>query len=218
MSDPSPAPAAPAKNAPTRRVRPRKGRQPAGIQCPRCRHLYDPQVYQQTEVVCQKCRAKTELHVFPAFFEGTTRGEFAEPVQESDEAACFFHPAKQASVSCHGCGRLVCQACNTAAASDAAMCAACFNREVEQGQYPRNVLNPGSAALLLAVVPFLFFWISLVTAPMAFYLSLAGWRKAGQVRTAGRARLIIALILSLGQMLIWIFFFSLMTNEFLQLF
>lgn len=219
MSDPAPS-AAPSKSASIRRYRPRKGRQPAGVQCPKCRYLYDPNDYLKEQVVCPKCRTKSELHLFPAFFEGAVRGNFAEPLQESGEAACYFHPVKQAEVSCHECGRLICQACNTAPVSETPICAACFNRAVEAGQYPRNILNPGSAALLLALLPvllFFIFWISLFTAPMAFYLSIAGWRKAGEVQTAGRARLVTALIFSFLQLGAWIFFFTAITSEFFQI-
>ncbi len=198
-----------------RRKMPPKGRQPGSVQCPQCRQPLDPHRCQGLErpVRCGHCRTQVHVVLFPAFARGAETGGFGHPLRDPQEAACFFHPSKQAEKTCELCGRFICGMCDTAEGG-APVCATCFDREIAAGAYPRDVLNPGGLALVLAFLPLLLFPLTLMTAPMALYLAVAGWRKSGVLVGSSRGRLALAGVLALVQIVGWLIFFGAVLMEF----
>jgi len=203
----------PATVTPRRRRKPPRGRQPFAVQCPKCRTNLPAAHYNHLEPVqCPRCRAKVTVEVFPAFLHGEATGGYGEPLAEADEAACYFHPEKRADVTCGSCGRLVCEMCNTAPVGPPT-CVSCFNREIADGQYPNAVLNPAGLALSLTFLPLIIFPLTILTAPMALYLSIAGWRKASTIHGSSRGRLIVSGIFSALQVVAWVLYFWSITSD-----
>lgn len=207
----------PATVSPRRRRRPPKGRQPFAVQCPKCRANLPSTHYNQPEPLsCPRCGTRVSVEVFPAFLQGETPGGYGQPLAEADEAACFFHPDKRADVSCSSCGRFVCEMCNTAPVGPPT-CVSCFNREIAEGQYPNAVLNPAGLALTLTFLPLIIFPLTILTAPMALYLAIAGWRKSKSIHGSNRGRLLVAAIFSSLQIIGWLLYlWSITANHLLR--
>ncbi len=154
-------------------------------------------------VPCPKCRRVNEITVFPSLLE-VVKGP---PPLEQDppaegEAACFYNPARRATKSCSHCGVLISNAW-AAQWGNETVCLKCLehlrdNRD-ERFQSKRTLWD--NVALLTAVIPFtLFLWFSVfITAPATVFLALWHWNSPRSMVPRGRFRLVLALVLSLGQ-------------------
>jgi hypothetical protein len=157
-------------------------------------------------VVCPTCRALLEVFVFPAIHRRIGPGLAAELSLVEGETTCFFHADKKAVVVCNGCGRFLCALCDVPIGGEH-LCPKC----VEAGRTKKTLTtfenyrtSYPSLALTFAFLPLLIWPITVITAPLAVFLVLFGWRKppsvTGQRR---RAVMIIALIFALMQCAGW---------------
>ena len=58
-------------------------------------------------------------------------------------------------------------------------------------------------ALMLAVVPVFVWPVTLLTAPVAFYLAVTGWKEPQSLVAPGRWKLVLAGVISLVQLCAW---------------
>jgi len=133
------------------------------------------------------------------------------PGVDAGQAACFYHPTKTAHVPCESCGRFICALCDVELHGQH-LCPGC----VESGRRKGSItsLERGrwlwdSIALWLAVLPVLFcFWLTVITAPAAIFLSIFGWRKPRSlVPRWTRFRFILAIVFSCASLVGLIVFF-----------
>ena len=54
----------------------------------------------------------TIVEIFPAMFHPVGNNSTGEKITSAEEAACFYHPQKRASVPCDSCGRFLCALCD----------------------------------------------------------------------------------------------------------
>ncbi len=101
--------------------------------CPACGRLLPsaPQ-FLATLTACPNCLADLEIAVFPAFGRGPMVGRTAEKTSGDDEATCFFHPSKKASVPCDRCGRFLCALCDLPFGSEH-LCPTCVQAAQKSG-------------------------------------------------------------------------------------
>ena len=174
------------------------------VRCPHCNYHLPPELHNAGAAwPCPRCREKLEVLVFPAIHRQIGRGAVAELAVAEGETTCFFHPDKKAAVVCNGCGRFLCALCDVPVAGEH-LCPKC----VETGRN-KNTLTTfenyrkiyPTIALSLALFPlvtFIFWWLTLVTAPAAIFVVIYGWRKPASV--TGRKRRwmsILALVLAI---------------------
>lgn len=63
-------------------------------------------------------------------------------------------------------------------------------------------------ALAIAIIPALFIWVTIITAPISIYLSLRHWKSPTSIIPRTKIRFIIAIMLSVVQIAAWFFVFA----------
>lgn len=157
------------------------------------------------EFQCGNCGAKLEIEVFPALFRGAEAVMRGEELSAADEASCFYHPQKTAAALCNACGRFLCTLCETELAGRC-LCPSCIdkgrhNEEIEQ-LVTRRTLHD-SLALSMAILPMLFFFVTVVTAPIAIYIAIHNWKRPGSILPRSRFRFVLAIVIALAQIAGW---------------
>lgn len=158
---------------------------------------------------CPGCRARTEAHIFPAFFDGAR--EFSVRSANGD-AACAFHPHKAAAATCSRCALPVCALCEVAVDGQA-LCPACANlrgREGRLGPLESEAVRYDALALMLGLWPLILiftlwiFWpVYLLTAAATFYVVVRYWRAPERAFVPRpRAHLVLAGLLAGLQLLV----------------
>ncbi|MCC5843348.1 MAG: B-box zinc finger protein [Verrucomicrobia bacterium] len=191
------------------------------ITCPVCHKIKFPLARPgRGEQVCPCSKKKRiQFHRFPAYERVTVLPSVADTGFVEGASTCFHHPNHKAVAVCADCGVFVCSLCVVEDRGDS-VCLSCFAKRQQ------NALKvdaaPGGAkrivydnlALMLAVVPVLFFWASILTAPAALFVVIRYWnRHPCSVVPRTRARFVFAALLALAQITGWVFFFiALMEN------
>lgn len=155
-------------------------------------------------VGCPSCLNPVRVIAFPALHRAGTAGT-AAPALEVGEASCFYHPHKQATVACDSCGRFLCALCDIEL-GDSHRCPACLEsgkrkRKLEVVEN-RRVLFDG-LALGVAVLPVLFWPVTLVSAPATLVLVGRYWREPQSILPRTKIRFVLAALIALAQICGW---------------
>jgi hypothetical protein len=154
---------------------------------------------------CPGCENLLRAEVFPAFFRDTQRGNAGELALQEGEATCFYHPQKTAHVPCDACGRFICALCDVELHGEH-LCPSCVEAGRRKGKIvtleSRRTLHD-SIALSLAVLPFIVWPITILTAPGAIIYSFVAWKKPGSLAPRSKVRFVIAIILGLLTLAGW---------------
>lgn len=181
---------------------------PAKLACPKCRRTVPEAYWRGVDTVrCPACETEFEQIRFPAL-TAPPQVVFAAGTGEG-EANCYFHAANRAEVACAGCGRYICAVC-TVGFSGQKFCPSCLEVRSDRRKLPENnrVLYD-RIALLLAVLPLIFWPLTLVTAPAALVLCFYGWKKPGSIVARWRRTgFVVAGVLAAGQIAAWVFVFG----------
>lgn len=177
--------------------------------CPRCHAAVGPGVLLLTPLQsrCDTCNAQLEVSFFPALFRSPTTTEAGEVVS-AEEAACFYHQNKQASELCDHCGRFLCSLCSVDWHQEH-LCPDCIQHAGLEGGRRHEIAirtHYDRITLALAVLPTLFIWPTIVTAPVVLCLSVYFWRRPCSFVAKpwhARTRLTIAALFALLQITGW---------------
>jgi hypothetical protein len=136
-------------------------------------------------------------------------GIAGERITDAGQAACFYHPHKTAHVPCDACGRFICALCDVELHGQH-LCPSCLESGRRKGTLTtfesRRVLWDSIAlsVALLPVVTILFWFLSVVTAPAAIFLSIYGWRKPGSLAPRrSKLRFSFAIAFSIAVLIGW---------------
>jgi len=155
---------------------------------------------------CPSCSFPLKLEIFPAFFRPLEKGSIGEALVIDTQASCFYHPNKQAAVVCASCGRYVCSLCDVEYEGQH-LCAPCLEASQKKGKIKslesRRVLND-TIAFHISLASFLIFYLSFIGAPIALYWAIKHWKSPTSILHQSKIRLILAIILSVLQLLVWI--------------
>lgn len=160
-------------------------------------------------MTCGSCGSELEVAVFPAFFRGSDPVTVGERIQTDDEASCFYHPDKKAVVPCSNCGRFLCSLCEIPI-SGRRLCPACFELGKSKESMTELVTQRtlyDQIALSISVIPLLFFWVTLITAPMALYVAVRYWKRPTSILPRTKYRYVLAIMIALLQISGWAMFF-----------
>jgi hypothetical protein len=176
------------------------------LKCPKCKTtLTETFVGRPDFVPCAGCAAPLQVEVFPAMFRRHTPGRDGEAVVLETEASCFYHPQKKAVLPCEGCGRFLCALCDCELHGQH-FCPACLETGKKKGKIRRleneRVLYD-DLALSLAVLPLVIFYFTLITAPIALYISIRYWNSPRSVVRHNHWRFVVAIILATLEMVGW---------------
>ena len=158
-------------------------------------------------VPCPECRRGIRVALFPAYVRPPEVAQAA--VAMPQEATCFFHATKAASVPCDGCGRFLCSLCDVEI-SGRHYCPSCLEggRRAESMQplVMRHV-RYDVIAMSMAFVPLLIlplWFLTSVSAPAALFLAIRYGRKPQSLVHGSRARFVVAGICAALQIIGWV--------------
>jgi hypothetical protein len=168
-------------------------------------------------VRCGRCGASLEISVFPALFRPLASGRAGETVLTDQESACFYHPRKRAVVPCESCGRFLCALCDVDIGGRHT-CVTCLEAARARGALPRlenQRTRHDRIALALATYPLLLFvYPTLLTAPVALYLSVRALKAPGSLVHGTRLRCVLAMLLATSEIIGWILLINLIVAQF----
>ena len=176
------------------------------LQCPRCDEpIPENAVNRRTLTPCPRCAAELEVEVFPAFFRPVPLGQAGDLVLVEGELSCFYHPQKRAVITCEVCGRFLCALCDCDL-HGRHFCPACLESGPRKGRI-QNLENERTLydgiALSLAIFPLVLFYFTLLTAPMALYVSIRFWRAPLSIVRRSRFRFVVAMIVATLELVGW---------------
>ena len=175
------------------------------LSCPKCKRVFEPiDWHGDSRGCCRRCRTDFEFIGFQALHAGS--GQVPALTQDAlpDEASCFYHAGSRAEVVCEGCGRFLCPICSIEHGGRK-LCPTCIEQSMKkapEGESGRLLWD--QIALAIAVLPLLLWPFTLLTAPAALGVAIVGWNKPGSLIRGRRLRLVLALVFSSIQILVWI--------------
>lgn len=158
---------------------------------------------------CPSCKRDTFAAAFPALIRPLARDTSAETVVVPDEAACFFHPAKRASIPCDSCGRFLCTLCDIVI-EGRHLCPKCLESGEDKGQIETlesSKTRYDQIALALAILPLFLFFITLITAPAALYYCIRYWKTPLSIVEFSRSGFIVAAAVAILELAGWVVVF-----------
>jgi hypothetical protein len=179
----------------------------AVVRCTKCRTPLPDAAYVFPEMsTCPGCEAAVAVAAFPALLRSIQPGQDGQRLLVDSESSCFYHPDKKAVVPCDACGRFLCSLCDLEI-DDRHLCPTCLEtgkRESTLKSVENHRTLHDNIALYIAVVPIVFVWLTAVTAPTALGYSFYAWKKPSSIVPRTKARLIVAIVLSLLQIVGWV--------------
>lgn len=175
------------------------------VDCPRCEApIPAAALNSPREVRCSSCRTPLRVVAFPALLRGRSIGSPGEALVTADDAGCFYHPDKRATVPCDGCGRFLCALCAIELAGRQ-ICPRCIEAASRDGDAAaplvrRRTLH-GHVAVALALYPLVLWPMTLLTAPCTVGYVLMRWNAPGSLIQSQKPRLAAAMgfaLLELG--------------------
>ena len=155
---------------------------------------------------CPHCNVLILAVVFPAMFRPAGAGKIGETILTDQEAGCFYHPTKKAVVACSNCGRFLCSLCDIDFGGQH-ICSLC----IAAGQKNRNFKNLDNRrvlyddlALALAIIPLITVYFTLITAPIALYVAIRGWKAPLSIIPRTKFRFILAIVIALFEIAGWV--------------
>jgi hypothetical protein len=176
------------------------------LTCAKCfTPLRSGSINSASSIPCPGCGNPMQAEVFPAFFRAIPRGTGGETVLQEGQATCFYHPQKTAHVPCDGCGRFICALCDVELQGEH-LCPGCIEAGRRKGKITtlesRRTLHD-NIALSLALLPFIVWPLTILTAPAAIIYAIAAWKKPTSIAPRTKARFIASIVLGLLTLVGW---------------
>ena len=180
------------------------------IPCTNCQKPLGPEVLTAPKMgKCLNCGADLHVDAFPALLKVREKRSLEDSFIFDNEAGCFYHPHKKAVIPCSACGRFLCKLCDLEI-DNRHICPSCL----EKGQRTRKIKNLenhrtlyDSLALSLSILPLLFFWVTIITAPATLYITIRYWKAPTSIVGRTKFRFILAALFAAAEITGWIMFF-----------
>lgn len=180
------------------------------VACPACRFPLPP-AFHNAGGVCPACGQALRVLAFPALYRPPDNAVPAA-VSVPGDATCYAHADRVALAACDGCGRFMCGLCDLDFGGRH-WCSACLQAAREQPgvrRFEARRIRFDGLSLALAFWPgaVLFTWfMTLFTAPAALFLAIRYWRRPLSILPRSRVRFVLAIALSVAQIVGWIALF-----------
>ncbi len=175
------------------------------VLCPNCNNGLPNWLLQGEPVntACPACLTDLTVEVFPALFR-------AAPVIEAGtlaegEASCYEHGNRRAVALCSHCGRFLCGLCEVEVGGSV-WCPDCLGTggprpKLAALETSRTLYD--SIALTLATWPvFIFFYVTVFTAPAALYVAIRYWNAPSSLIPRNKWRQITAILVALAELIL----------------
>lgn len=176
------------------------------IHCPKCKAALLNHAFNRDEFApCAACNSALQIEIFPALFRRTEAGRAGEVIMLEGEASCFYHPQKKALLPCEGCGRFLCALCDCEHRGQH-LCPACLETGRTKGKIKsleNKRIRYDNMAMTLAILPFLIFYFTLITAPMTLYVAIRYWKSPLGLTQRSRLKLVLAAVIASLQIAGW---------------
>ena len=171
------------------------------ILCPNCSGALPDWLLRtnQTKSVCPGCYKDLTIEVFPALFRERTVIDRGALALNEGEACCYEHATKRAVSLCNRCGRFLCALCEVDV-DNAVWCPGCLQLDrpdlgVKALKKHRTLYD--SIALGISLCPaLLFFYPSVITAPIVVYLAIRHWKTPSSLIPRNKWRFVVAVIIA----------------------
>ena len=180
--------------------------------CPKCKVPLLESMFNQAQLMpCPGCAASLQVEIFPVFFRNVATGRSGETILTEGESSCFYHPQKKAVLPCEGCGRFLCALCDCEL-NGQHFCPVCLEVGRKKGKI-KSLENErvlyDSIALSLAILPLLFAYFTILTAPIALYVAIRYWNAPRSIVHRTKSRLVLAMTFAALELLGWglVFYF-----------
>jgi len=175
------------------------------LYCTQCNAAIPPEDWNREHAFCAACRAPLAAFVFPAMVTDPARLSSGEALREG-EAGCFYHPQKRAAVPCDQCGRFLCTLCQVEFLGQN-WCPGCVETRRQKGKLShldahRTLYD--NIALAVAILPAFLIWPTIITAPVALFLSARYWRAPSSLLPRTKVRFLLAGAIAALQIAAWI--------------
>jgi len=180
---------------------------PGTLACPACSKALPAALINTPDLErCPACLTRILVEVYPAQLAPPAIGSAGEALLLEGESSCFYHVTKRAVVACESCGRFLCALCDVDL-NGRHLCTACLQTGKRKGKL-KHLENRRTLydrmALMLALLPMLIFYFTILTAPATIYVVLRHWNSPGTVVGRGRWRMVVAFIVATLQIIGWI--------------
>jgi len=174
--------------------------------CPHCNSGLPSRLLRADPVdtACPACLANLTVQVFPALFRPAATVEHGTLAE--GEASCYEHANKRAVALCSHCGRFLCGLCEVEVGGSV-WCPECLGTgggsrpKLPALETSRTLYD--SIALALATWPlFIFFYVSVFTAPAAIYVAIRYWKAPSSLIPRRKWRSVTAILIALAQLLL----------------
>ena len=176
------------------------------VTCPKCFALLSAGSLNSPGLIpCPVCGTAIYMEVFPALLRKEETVRSGQNLLLDDEASCFYHPSKKATVPCSSCGRFLCSLCDVAF-DDQHLCPSCL----EAGKRKQKITNLNNyrvlydnIALALAIFPMFLWPFTFVTASLAIFAAIRYWKTPSSLVPRTKIRFIIAFLIAGIQITAW---------------
>ena len=186
------------------------------VYCTRCASPLNENLYNTRRLEkCPSCGTPILVYVFPALYRDIPEGSPGEALLIDNEASCYYHPDKKAVIPCSVCGRFLCALCDVEF-NGRHLCTSCLEKSGKNNKMSslenRRVLYD-SIALWLSIIPMLFVYITVITAPLAIFMVFRYWNAPSSIISRTKLRFIAAFIISGLQIAGWTVGISLLVTR-----
>lgn len=177
--------------------------QKSSIHCSSCSTLLPFDIFNtDRRENCDYCHRETYAFAFPALIQPLEQIKTGEQILVEGDAGCFFHPQKKAVISCAYCGRFLCGLCDIEFGGQH-LCATCIEagkrKKTWKSLEDRRVLYD-DMALALAILPMIFVYVVVITAPISIFLAIRHWNSPSSIiPRRSKLRMTFAILISFLQ-------------------
>jgi hypothetical protein len=176
------------------------------LSCSKCGASISFEDWNREHAFCISCRTPHSTYVFPALFSKIDQAASAAAKVAEGEASCYYHPRKRAVVPCDQCGRFLCTLCQVEFLGQN-WCPGCIDAHKQKGQLANlDSSRPlyDNMALVLATLPAVLVWPTIITAPMSLYVAARNWRKPSSLLPRTKVRFYFAVVLAVIEIVGWV--------------
>ncbi|MCD4819927.1 MAG: hypothetical protein K8S23_14685 [Candidatus Cloacimonetes bacterium] len=177
------------------------------VRCPNCQRELSTKIYGLGKnSVCSYCKEPVNWYIFPRYFSKTENNEIPENILIEGESACFYHSDKKAVVTCDQCGKFLCSLCDLEL-NDKHICPNCFNSGKKNKQnfvYEESRILYDDLALAIAFWPIFTFYFTILGSLISIFFAIRYWNVNSSVIEQNKSKKIIAIFLSLLEIIFWI--------------
>jgi len=180
------------------------------VRCPDCQRGLSKKINGlRKDSVCPHCGKQVNWYIFPRYFASQQKDLTFDNITSDGESSCYYHSDKKAVVTCDQCGKFLCSLCDLEL-NNKHICPNCFNsgkKKKKSFEFEDSRILYDDLALAIAFWPIFTFYFTIFGSFISMYFAIRYWNVNSSVITHNKLKKIVAIILSLLEILFWIILF-----------